>query len=192
MFIVSKKFIKISSTFGLVLSSFFGANLAFAVVDTGLGATARQAQMDNIASSNLSVQAGTIIATVLGLIGVVFVILLIYAGLTYMISQGKKEEVDKALSTIKNSIIGLVIILGAYVVSNFVINAVFNESTSPATSPAASGTGPQQAPGFTGQQCPTPMVIDPNGNCVQLQTCSGSAPGFTCTCNGYTGNWVCP
>ena len=70
-----------------------------------------------------------IIQTFLGLIGVIFLILLVYAGVMYMTAGGEEEKVKKATTTIRRAIIGILIILCAYAISLFVVNAVLTATT---------------------------------------------------------------
>jgi heme/copper-type cytochrome/quinol oxidase subunit 2 len=66
----------------------------------------------------------TIIITVLGLLGVIFVVLLIFAGFQWMTAEGNEEKVEKAKSTITRAIIGLAIVIAAYAITYFVFNAL--------------------------------------------------------------------
>ena len=65
-----------------------------------------------------------IINSVLGLLGVIFLIIIIYAGFLWMTAGGNDEQVGKAKKLLINSIIGVVIIVGAYAISYFVLSAV--------------------------------------------------------------------
>lgn len=56
----------------------------------------------------------------LSLLGVIFLILVIYGGFKWMMAQGKEDEIDQAKETIKAATIGLVIVLSAYAISYFV------------------------------------------------------------------------
>ncbi len=67
---------------------------------------------------------GSIIYPFLGLLGAVFVVLMIYAGFLYMTAQGNEDQVEKAKTIIKNAVIGVVIISLAYAITNFVILAM--------------------------------------------------------------------
>lgn len=67
---------------------------------------------------------GSIIQTFLGLLGTVFVILMIYAGFLYMTAQGNEDQIEKSKNIIKNSVIGIVIIFLAYAITSFVLGAV--------------------------------------------------------------------
>lgn len=72
----------------------------------------------------LPVIIGGIIRAALGLIGVILVVLIIYAGFLWMTAAGEEEKVTKAKDIIKNCIIGIVIIFAAYAITNFVVNSI--------------------------------------------------------------------
>lgn len=88
---------------------------------------------------------GRLINIFLGLLGVIFLVLMLYAGYMWMTSAGDPEKVKKAQTTIRNAIIGLVIIASAFAIVNFVLNAL-----SGATQPGGGVTG--LGPGFGGFQ----------------------------------------
>ena len=65
-----------------------------------------------------------LVYSLLSLLGVVFLGLTIYAGIMWMIAEGDEAKVEKAKKILTQSVIGLVIILAAYAISFFVINAI--------------------------------------------------------------------
>jgi len=65
-----------------------------------------------------------IINWVLGFLGIAAVILIIYGGILWMTSMGDDKGAKKGKEVIMNAVIGLAIILGAYVIVNFVITAL--------------------------------------------------------------------
>ena len=73
---------------------------------------------------DLAKTAGNIIGYALGLLGVVFVILTIYAGYLWMTAQGNEEQITKAKKMITNAVIGFIIISLAYVITSFVVTSV--------------------------------------------------------------------
>lgn len=88
-------------------------------------------------SSDLGTAVATVIKTVLALVGTVFLVLTIYAGILWMTAQGEEEKVTKAKEIIKASVIGLVIIMSAYAITYFVtsrLGGVGNQSSAPDTS----------------------------------------------------------
>jgi len=72
-----------------------------------------------------------IINVVLGLLGLIAVIIILIGGFKWMTAQGSDDKVTDAKNTIKYGIIGLVIILLAYVIVRVVINAVWNFGSDP-------------------------------------------------------------
>ncbi len=64
---------------------------------------------------------GNFINAILGVVGIVFVIVLIYAGILYMTAEGAEEKVVQAKRMISAALIGIVIIVAAYAISIFVI-----------------------------------------------------------------------
>lgn len=67
---------------------------------------------------------GTVISAFLGLLGVIFLVLIIYGGYIWMIARGDESKVEKAKNTIINSTIGLALVLGAYAITYFVLSAI--------------------------------------------------------------------
>jgi type IV secretory pathway VirB2 component (pilin) len=65
---------------------------------------------------------GRIIKVVLGLLGVVLVVIIVYAGFLWMTAGGDEKKVKDAKAWMTNAIIGLVIIVAAYAITDFVIN----------------------------------------------------------------------
>lgn len=65
---------------------------------------------------------GAIVRIVLSLVGIVFFVLIFYAGFEWMTAQGNSERVDDAKKTIVSSVLGLIIVLAAYAITNFVFS----------------------------------------------------------------------
>ena len=81
----------------------------------------------------LSQTVGGIIRAVLSVIGVLFLVLTIYAGFLWMTAAGNEDKVSTAKKIITSSMIGLVIIAAAYGITALVFTFLFNASA-PATS----------------------------------------------------------
>ncbi len=69
---------------------------------------------------------GNIVNIVLSFLGVLLLVYLIYAGFLWMTSGGDSKKADSAKSYIQNAIIGLIIILASFAISNFVISNLVN------------------------------------------------------------------
>lgn len=82
-----------------------------------------------IPQDNLSGAVGFWIKIALGLIGVLFFILIFYAAFNWLTSQGEEEKIKQSQKTIVASVIGLVIIVSAYAITNTVSKVLIeNES----------------------------------------------------------------
>ncbi|MFH1232591.1 MAG: hypothetical protein V1651_01850 [Patescibacteria group bacterium] len=88
---------------------------------TAFNATAEFA--DNISVIDV---IGYGIQAILGLLGIIFLILILYAGFNWMTAAGDEEKVTKAKETLSRAIIGLVIIVSAYLITIFVFSKLPN------------------------------------------------------------------
>ena len=75
---------------------------------------------------------GRLINVALGLVGIILVVILIYAGYEYMTAGGDGEKVKKAVVRIRNAIIGLIIIATSFAIVNWILGMLAG---------AVSGTG---------------------------------------------------
>lgn len=73
---------------------------------------------------SLEKTVGAIIKSGLGLLGVVFIVLIVYSGYLWMTARGEDKQVTKAKDTITSAIIGLAITLGAYAITDFVVDSL--------------------------------------------------------------------
>ena len=78
---------------------------------------------------DLPTLVGKIINIFLSILGVLFVVLMVYAGYLWMTSYGDEKKVTKAKSLIIDAVLGLIIILTAYTISTFVVSALIKAST---------------------------------------------------------------
>ena len=112
--------------------------LAFVILLTGLlsfGARAVSPQEGmklsategGIDTNNISVSSviGKFVGALLAFVGVIFFILMIYGGFTWMIARGNEAEVTKAKDMITAAIIGLIIVLAAYGITKYIGDVVF-------------------------------------------------------------------
>lgn len=67
-----------------------------------------------------------VISIFLSLLGVVFLILVLYAGYNWMTASGDESKVEKAQGTIKRAIIGLIITVGAYAIQMLVFGELLD------------------------------------------------------------------
>lgn len=107
-------FIMNEATNAAGLSDAFGDKLSGVAEEAGY----KEATVDTNPFSIISV----VIQTALSLLGVIFLVLTIYGGFLWMTAAGDEGKVDSAKKIIKNSIIGLIIIVSAYAISFFVLD----------------------------------------------------------------------
>jgi hypothetical protein len=78
---------------------------------------------------SLPLTIGRLIGQVLGLLGIIIVVLMVYGGFLWMTAGGNTAQVDKAKQILINATIGLIITMAAYSISYFVISAVTSATT---------------------------------------------------------------
>lgn len=74
--------------------------------------------------TQLATTIGKIVNAALGLLGVVLLVLILYGGFLWMTAGGNEDQVSKAKKIITNAVVGLVIIMAAYAIAGFVVEAV--------------------------------------------------------------------
>ncbi len=72
---------------------------------------------------DLTMVIGDILQLALSILGILFVIFMIYGGYIWMTAAGNESKADKAKDIITQSILGLIIVVGAYAITYFVIYA---------------------------------------------------------------------
>lgn len=90
--------------------------------NSGLNATAGKSGYITKGASTIEDIVGTIIYIILGLVGAIFMGLVIYGGFTWMTARGNEENVKKASNILFSALFGLIIILASYVLTFFLIN----------------------------------------------------------------------
>ncbi len=93
-----------------------------AQTDVGVNNVQQVANTAGLAGgSDLITIIGRIINIFLGFLGLVFLVLMLYAGFTWMTAAGDADKIKKAQGTIRNAIIGLVIIASAWAITSFIL-----------------------------------------------------------------------
>ncbi len=67
---------------------------------------------------------GAVIKVILGIMGIVLLIILLYAGTKWMTAEGDKTKVEKARGMITTAVIGLIIVLSSYAIAYFVVESL--------------------------------------------------------------------
>lgn len=135
----------------LTLSIALGGMLSFSLpalaqadgIDTGLN---KLGETIVLPDTDPRVIAARIVNVFLGFMGIVLVVLIIYAGFLYMTSGGDSEKTDRAKTLIRNAIIGLIIVVSSWAIATFVINQLINATNGD----GGSGGGEVRVPGGFG------------------------------------------
>lgn len=91
------------------------------LLDSQEGATEIRSVYGDGETTDIRVVVAKIIVISLQFIGVIFFGLTVFAGFKYMTSGGNEEKTKEAISLLRNAIIGLIIILMAWGITNYVI-----------------------------------------------------------------------
>ena len=96
-------------------------------VRQGVSAAGTPAGLTNVPP--LETVVGGVISTILSFLGVLLLGYILYAGFLWMTAGGEKTKIQNAISMIKNAIIGLLIIVSAYAITEFVLSRLAAVST---------------------------------------------------------------
>lgn len=86
--------------------------------------------INDFATGDTKIQLGTkpleetiagIVNIVLGFLGILTTLLILWGGFQWMTSAGNSDQVDKAKKIISAGVIGLIIVLSAYAISRYVL-----------------------------------------------------------------------
>ncbi|MDP3985168.1 MAG: hypothetical protein Q8P82_00230 [bacterium] len=114
----------------------FGVFVFFVTVpaqalDVGINAVNETIQLP---SADPRVLIANIIRVALGLLGVVALLIILWGGFQWMMSQGDETKITDAKRTIINGFIGLVIILSAFAITQFILNSILQATFGPPAS----------------------------------------------------------
>lgn len=114
---------------------FVGVPLLAFAADANLTSVA---STSGLGTDSLMTIVGRVINVLLSLLGVIFLILMVYAGAIWMTAGGDGKKVDKAKGILINAVVGLLITMSAYAISVFVIN-LLSDATGGSGSGSSSG-----------------------------------------------------
>lgn len=107
-------------------------------IDTGL----EFAEGTGLTNTDPRVVAANIIRVVLGFLGIIAVILVLYAGFVMMTSEGNEEKVNKSKDVLKAAVIGLIIILSAFGIVSFILGVLTSDSSGTSSVDTQRGSTP--------------------------------------------------
>lgn len=77
-----------------------------------------------LGTQDIRLTIASIINVALGLLGIIAVVIIIYAGFVWMTAGGNDDRIKEAKAMLINGLVGLIIIVTSYAVARFVINAL--------------------------------------------------------------------
>lgn len=96
----------------------------------------------------LTEAAGGAVEVVYSVMGIIFFVLAIYAGITWMTAQGKEDTIAKARNMLISATIGLTIVVGAYGITTFISErAIGDLSTGGSSQEVETTVGDSEADG---------------------------------------------
>jgi hypothetical protein len=102
----------------------FGANDGWLA---NLNAFNTNAQLSGTGTSqDLVLWIGSLVSILIGFLGVLLVLYIIWAGFLWMTDGGEGKKVEKAKKMIQQAIIGIIIIFAAYAITAFVMDNLTN------------------------------------------------------------------
>ena len=129
--------IKIKHYLWLLLLLLPTAVLAQLSKSTGLDAAADNTGL--IRETDTRKLIAGVINSLLAFLGMLFTILIIYGGFRWMLSRGNSQQIEEAKEVIKNSTIGLAVVVFSYVIVWFVLDIL--EGTTQSGVPPIEGSG---------------------------------------------------
>ena len=113
-------------------------------------------QTSGISETTISSIAGTAVSVFLSILGIIFIVLMLYGGYLWMMARGNEEQLTKAKELIQAAVIGLIIIVAAYAISFFIFNWLTPRTL---TTPGGGGATPPPAePPLQGDFPPEPQA----------------------------------
>ena len=76
----------------------------------------------------VAVIVGSIIQVGLSIVGVVFMGLMVYGGWLWMTAAGNQDRVTRAKDLLRDSVIGIVVVVTAYAITSFIVDQVLQST----------------------------------------------------------------
>jgi hypothetical protein len=97
----------------------------------GWGGTAQVATYETSGLGNNDPRsiAANIINIILGFLGILAVVLILFGGFKWMTAAGNEDKVAEAKKLLVAGVVGMIIILAAYALAAFVLDAIFRATT---------------------------------------------------------------
>lgn len=134
-----KKFFHRVGVVGLTAATWFVPITTLAALNTNLEKAGGQIKTAGKGGLPLPELIGGLINAFLSVLGLIFVVLVVYAGYLWMTAGGDVAKVDKSKKLLGQAVIGMIIVVAAYAIASFVVDRI-SDAANPVT--ASSPTPP--------------------------------------------------
>ncbi len=104
-----------------IFPAFVSAQTAQDLANEGLDSAATTATLQ---AGDLPTTIGAIVGVLLSVLGVVFLVIVIYGGITWMTAGGDEKKVEKGRKMLIEGAIGMLICVSAYSLSVYVVQKI--------------------------------------------------------------------
>lgn len=118
------KILFLACAVGILSVGFYAVSANAQDVMSGLKTAAGTAGLPGKPTGGFEAAIGGIIGSVMGLIGAILFVYMLYGGFKWMTAGGDNKAVTEAQAIIRNAIIGIAIIVFAYVIADYVITTL--------------------------------------------------------------------
>lgn len=140
--------------------------LVFAQASLGIEAGAAT----GLGSRDLKEIIASVVRIILGFLGIIAVIIIIYGGYTWMTAAGNEDKISNAKRILVNAVIGLVIILAAFGIVSYVIARLQEATQPPGEEPGRGRGGFEGGLGVLGGGILSSVYPEPGANDVPRNT----------------------
>lgn len=120
-----RKFFIIVATISIFLVPVFASAINLGVED--VHKAGQTAGFKKATDTTFAETLGTVVNAALSFVGIIFTALTVYAGYLWMTARGETDQIEKAKNILRGAIIGIIITLGAYSISNFVVGRMLDK-----------------------------------------------------------------
>ncbi|NQV00464.1 MAG: hypothetical protein HQ538_07025 [Parcubacteria group bacterium] len=135
------KFLFCFVVFFSILSLLFLFDMNFILASSGSGGYGLELVPSELPRDDIAEIIIRIVRYVVGLVGIILFVMLVYGGVMYMTSAGNEEQIGKAKKVLTYAIIGIIIVAFSFLITEFIVSAL-TDSGGGAPSGGGSGGGP--------------------------------------------------
>lgn len=161
--------IKVIIALFLVINIFILPNISLSYDPCSTGICETHKEVPTL-GGDIAFFVGSIIKAVLALLGVIVLIFMVYGGYLWMASGGNEQMVKKSKDILFNTIIGLIIVIAAFAITDFIMKGVTGAVNSSDTADECTNTDGNPVPAESGKSCTksdgSSGVCNGSGGCI--------------------------